>query len=318
MLIARSSRGRGPGYFAPIESPTWVRADHAAAQMRPEDCVLGLVEEENAWAIPWWVIKNYHVANLVLGGRPVVVTLCEACASAAAFSPVLDGRRHRFQLEGYYNTTPFMSDVETRTYWDISTGEALHGPLVGTRLPRRALYQSRWQEWHTMHPGGWVVDGRSESRHGHGAMFANPDVRIVPPFVAATRLHVDDRLPDADLVLGVDLGPRGRAYPLVTLDHLGPVLHDTIDGTPVVILSRPSTWTAAAFSPDLDGRRLELRVTESGRIEDVETGSEWAITGRSVSGTLAGRSLRFVPSGVEKWYAWSAKHPGTDLHASAQ
>ena len=118
----------------------------------------------------------------------------------------------------------------------------------------------------------------------------------------------------ADLVLGVELGPRGRAYPLATLDRLGPVLHDTIEGTPVVILSRPGTWTAAAFSPDLDGQRLELRATASGGIEDAGTGSRWTITGRSVDGVLSGRSLRFVPSGVEKWYAWSAKHPGTDLH----
>jgi hypothetical protein len=314
MVIARSPRGRGPGYFAPLENPTWVPVDQAR-QMRPGDCVLGLLDENDAWAIPWWVIKNYHVANLVLGGHPVVVTLCEACASAAAFSPILDGRRHRFQLEGYYNTTPFMSDFETRTYWDISTGEALHGALAGTRLTRRELYQSRWQEWQAMHPRGRVVDGQSESREGHGAEFANPDVRIVPPFVAATRLHVDNRLPASELVLGVELGSRGRAYPLVRLE--GPVLQDTIEDTPVVILSRAGTWTAAAFSPDLDGQRLELRASASGEIEDVRTGSRWTITGRSVDGVLAGRSLRFVPSGVEKWYAWSAKHPGTDLYGSA-
>jgi hypothetical protein len=303
-------------HFAPLERPVWVAAVRARL-MRPEDWVLGLVDGEDAWAIPWWVIKNYHVANLVLGGHPVTVALCEACASAAAFSPILNGRRHRFWLEGYYNTTPFMSDLETRTYWDISTGAALYGPLAGTRLGRRALYQSRWHEWQALHARSWVVDGRFEPRGGHGSRYPTPDIPIIAPFVDATRLHADDRLPDAELVLGVEVGARARAYPLARLDRGGPVLHDTIDGTPVVILRGPGTWTAAAFSPTLDGRRLELRATASGEIEDVETGSRWTVTGRSVAGPLAGRSLPFAPSGVEKWYSWAAKHPGTDLHGSA-
>src|SRR5262249_10250395 len=161
------------------DEPTWLSAE-STPHMRPDDAVLGVVIDDQAWALPWWIMKNHHVANLVLAGRPVMLALCEACAGAAAFDAGLAGHRHTFRVEGFYSGTLILIDAETGSLWAPFSGEALYGPLTGRRLERRSLYQCTWREWTTLRRDTLVPDGRGERREGHGSDYPNPDVRKVP------------------------------------------------------------------------------------------------------------------------------------------
>jgi hypothetical protein len=125
-------------------------------------------------------------------------------------------------------------------------------------------------------------------------------------------------LPCEDLVLGVEVGSDARAYPLLLLHREGPVVYDTLGGRTVVVLARPGSWLCAAFEPTAAGRRVQLRAgAASMTLEDVETGTAFDLTGTAVSGPLAGHRLPFVVSGLEKWGAWAASHPTTDIHGAA-
>jgi Protein of unknown function (DUF3179) len=313
MIVRRSKRGGIPYYHSPLERPHWVAADRDR-HTRPGDAVLGLMVDDVAFALPWWIMKNHHVANLEFGSKPLLVTLCEACASASAFVPLVDGRRHRFVVEGMYNSTPILSDFESRSLWAMFTGEALHGPLTGAQLERWPLHQSTWQEWKALYPHTLVVNGRGESRHGHGADCTDPDAKVVPGFVERTRLHYDGRLPQTALVLGVDLAPRAKAYPLDALHQLGAVLEDRIGTVEIVVFTRPGSWMSMAFRRILDGRALRFAPALDFPIADLETGTRWNVSGHAVEGPLAGRRLEFVPSGIEKWYAWFAYRPSTEVY----
>src|SRR5688572_20751701 len=79
-------------HLTPLDEPTWV-SGAAAPNMLAGDPVVGYVAGSRAWAIPWWILKNHHAANLTLDGEPVLILLCERCSSAAAWDPVVDGRR---------------------------------------------------------------------------------------------------------------------------------------------------------------------------------------------------------------------------------
>ena len=58
---------------------------------------------------------------------------------------------------------------------------------------------------------------------------------------------------------------------------------------------------------------LTFRV-EDGKIFDVETGSEWNLSGRVVDGLLGGASLEIhAEAMVSFWFAWSAFHPSTEI-----
>lgn len=77
MIVRRTKRGRIPYYHSPLERPRWVTADRDR-RTRPGDAVLGCVVDDTAFALPWWIMKNHHVANLEFGSTPLLVTLCEA------------------------------------------------------------------------------------------------------------------------------------------------------------------------------------------------------------------------------------------------
>src|SRR5262249_6945661 len=202
------------------------------AQMRADDPVLGLEFGAETWALPWWIMKNHHIANLELGGRPILVTLCEACSSGAAFDPVIDGRRHTFRLEGLYNGTIMPIDYETQSRWTGFTGESIEGPLLGRVMERLPLFQCTWQEWLELAPQTLVPDGKDEPRDGHGEGHF-PGGPIVAPRFRALLPHIDKRLPHYELVLGVTTGGAARAYPLAALEARERVLNDRLGETDI-------------------------------------------------------------------------------------
>jgi hypothetical protein len=49
---------------------------------------------------------------------------------------------------------------------------------------------------------------------------------------------------------------------------------------------------------------------------DRETGSQWDIAGRAMSGELKGKTLRWLPGVQCKWFAWSAEYPETEIYGN--
>ena len=312
-VVMRDEKGELPHFCFPLVDPRWVEAP-AAGHMRADDPVLGLEFDGRAWALPWWIMKNHHVANLELAGRPVLVTLCEACSSGGAFDPVLDGRRLNFHLEGLYNGTIMPKDYETGSRWTGFTGEAISGPLQGRVMERLPLLQCTWEEWLAVQPRTLVPDGEGESRVGHGEGYFPGGPRVVQGF-SAMLTQIDRRLPHYELVLGVLAGGESRCYPLATLDGQGRALNDRLGDVEIVVLSRPGTWMAAAYERVVDGVALSF-ATQGEAIVDEQSGSRWEMSGVASSGRWKGRQLRYVHSGIEEFHIWAAFHPGTGIHGA--
>src|SRR5262249_39816323 len=127
--------------FHPLDQPRWKPASDAS-HMRPDDPVIGYWNGKEAWALPWWILKNHHVANLELGGQPMVITLCEVCSSSSAFVPVVDGRRLHFRVTGIYDGTICISDDETHTSWRPFVGVGISGTYARRELERLRLDQA--------------------------------------------------------------------------------------------------------------------------------------------------------------------------------
>src|ERR1043165_754121 len=136
-------------WFRPLNDPIWTDAH---GHLRDGDAVLGVHSHRQARALPWWIMKNHHVANLVIDDSPLLVTLCEMCSGAAAFRAEADGRRLMFRPRGQYNGTILLEEMSSGCLWSPFTGAALTGPLRGTILDRLSLSQCLWSEWRAMHP----------------------------------------------------------------------------------------------------------------------------------------------------------------------
>jgi len=120
----------------PMEAPTVLPAA-LASHMRDDDVVLGIVVGEEPRAYPWWIVKNFHVVNDTVGGRPVAIAFCEQCTGAAAFRRDFEGRVLSIEVAGVYNGTIILRDRQTRTLWAPFSGKALDGRSSASHFPSR-------------------------------------------------------------------------------------------------------------------------------------------------------------------------------------
>jgi len=267
----------------PLNDPVWTDVyDH----LRDDDPVLGLYLGRRAWALPWWIMKDPHVANLAFDDRPVLVTLCPICSSASAFRAEVEGKPLVFRVRGQYNGTMLLEDTSTDSLWSPLTGVALAGAMRGMALERLPLSQCLWSEWRAMHPRAFLAT-------------------LVRP--------LDERLPHNMLVLGVRNGAHARAYPLEALARIGPVLNDSLGDNEIVVRCRPGTFHALAFHRRVGADVLVFGYSGARGVYDEQTGSVWNETGEAVSGPLAGTQLSYIDSGVEEWYVFAAHHPDTEI-----
>ncbi|MEA5577339.1 DUF3179 domain-containing (seleno)protein [Anabaena sp. UHCC 0451] len=299
-------------YFRSLNEPTWCPGNQAQ-HMRPDDTILGLYFNDRAWALPWWIMKNHHIANLIIDGQAVLIALCEMCSSAAMFNAVSQGQRYTFRLIGLYNGTHFISDLETGSFWTSFSGESISGSLKGTVIERLPLWQLEWQQWLNLHPRTQVLYGQEKLREGHGSGHSPGSPGIGSTFAETLVQPLDGRLPHNTLVLGVRCNNSSKAYPLVELDKFGSIVNDTVAEQEIVIFHQPKSSLAIAFSPQLKTEILNFEVTNKGTIIDKNTGSFWNYTGEAYEGKLKGSQLNYVFSGVEEWYVWCAYNPNTEI-----
>ena len=124
--------------YQPLNDPVWT---DTSPPSRTTTRSSGSTNRQ-ARALPWWIMKNHHVANLVFDDLPVLVTLCEMCSGAAAFRAEVEGRSLAFRLRGQYNATILLDDASTGSLWSPFTGVALAGAMKGAALEQLPLSHS--------------------------------------------------------------------------------------------------------------------------------------------------------------------------------
>jgi hypothetical protein len=123
-------------------------------------------------------------------------------------------------------------------------------------------------------------------------------------------------LSDEELVVGLQRGGRGRAYPLRVLgDHR--VINDDLTG-PLAITWDVDSGTARALVPQVGVQRLTLRFhgwyLGVMVLRDLETGSLWSsLTGYCLAGVHRGAQLTSLPVFVGQWADWRLRSPQTEV-----
>ena len=280
---------------------------------------------EEARAYPLRFLIWHPVVNDVLGGEPVLVTYSALTNTPLAFSRRVGTWAPSFHPAGAVRFgNLLLYDDATESWRQQGTGEAVAGELAGHRLsPMPALLIS-WADFKHARPDGSVL---SINAGFAGEYDFNPhfDTDFNPPS-SLRGGELDARLPAHARVLGLRAGGIALAVPFAEVGRSG-VAQFEFEGAPVVVFWRRGTASAlshidiaqgrdvgaaAAFDPRVGGRSLTL-TEESGVFTDAETGSDWDITGRAVSGPLAGERLRPLTQTNSYWYGWAALNPGTDV-----
>ena len=211
-----------------------------------------------------------------------------------------------------------MYDHQTDSLWSHLAGAAVAGPMKGEKLkPIQSMFTT-WDTWRKIHPNSKVLSGGRPSflsslRDPYESYYRSADTGIIP-----TRLS-DKRVYPKEFVLGLVLNEKAKAYPFSVLSRQ-PVVNDTFQGVPIVVVFNAETTTGVIFKRNLEGKILSFKQALSsgkkGLLADDATNSLWdGLTGTALQGPLKGKKLESLPMTPSFWFGWVDHYPDTELFA---
>ena len=159
-------------------------------------------------------------------------------------------------------------DHDTGTVWSQPLGEAIVGPLKGTKLDLLPSTLTEWGEWKRLHPETKALDAPGEP----------------------TRFSL------RNMSLVVSFGAESAAYPA---NDLAEVVNDTVSEVPIAVVLDPNTeesWTVFSRTLD-DGVVVDLAFADSGDLVDRVSGTTFHISrGTGITGPLSDQVLDQLPA----------------------
>lgn len=303
-----------PALFA--DDTLFVDTTAGDAEWSDDEFVIGVVLANDARAYPIRLLSLHEIVNDTIGGHPLAVTWCPLCFSAVVFDRVMDGRALTFGVSGLlYNNNLVMYDHQTDTLWSQLLGQGVRGALRGRTLGILPSLMTTWGDWKARHPDTRVLSAAATGRRAdevidpYGGYYGSGSAGITGSS------QNDGRLPVKELVVGLQIGAETRAYALRDIATAG-TINDALGSLELALAYDAALDTAVVFLRRVDGRLLTLEPVGDGRLQDRETGTEWALdTGTAVAGPLNGAQLQRLSGPLVFWFAWSDIHPGADLYA---
>lgn len=197
-----------------IDRPKFVPA--AQAKLDPGDRVLGVALHGEAKAYPVRILNWHEVVNDKVGGAQVAVTYCPLCGSGVTFSALMNAKPRTFGVSGLlYNSDVLLYDRETNSLWSQLLAQAVTGPAKGAKLEIVPTAHTSWEDWRARHPGTRVLsEDTGYARDYARDPYAGYDVSPVIFFPVA---NASARFDSKEVVLGVEIDGRRKAYPFAEL-----------------------------------------------------------------------------------------------------
>jgi hypothetical protein len=302
-----------PMPYTAVHQPEFVAASEVTF-LQDDDIMLGVVSGKVAKAFPAADLSQHGAVFDKLPDGPISVTWCGVCNTGVVFRAEVNGRTLHFQYDRMVGANEVQKDLETGTSWQQATGEAIDGPLKGTRLTLYPVVRTTWAEWRKRYPRTMVL----KPLPGYAERMPNRSTRIKavtrlgPEGAPNGALALDKRLPARETVAGLEVGGETVAYPFSEL-RIGRVVNDRVGGLPIVIVHQPSSDTTTAFDARGKGKVLTFQAAndDASSVTDLETRSTWNAYGLCLEGPLKGTQLKQLILVPQFWFAWSQFHQGT-------
>jgi hypothetical protein len=308
---AQSPPGMLP--YVAVHQPEFVAASEATF-LQDDDILLGVASGSVAKAYPAADLAQHGAVSDAVPGGPISVTWCGVCNTGLVFRAEVKGRRLHFQYDRMVGANEVQKDAETGSSWQQATGEAIDGPLKGTRLTLFPTVRTTWSEWRRRHPGTLVLKplpGYAERMPGVSARIKNA-TRVGPAGAPNGARTVDERLPARETVAGLEIGRDTVAFSFTAL-RSARVVNERVGGVPVLVVHQPSSDTTTAFDTRASGRTLQFEAAnaDASALTDLQTRSTWNAYGLALEGPLRGVQLKQLVLIPQYWFAWSQFRPGT-------
>lgn len=203
-----------------------------------------------------------------------------------------------------------MRDVESGSWWQQISGEAIRGRLKGQKLVPVDFDEISFQIWKRENPDGRVLrpDEKIAAENKYEAVDWEDQVAKMPVRI---NTKVEDYFDPRTLVVGVTVNGQSKAYPFSALKKQNPII-DSLGNASIVLMLAADDKSVRGFERMIDDKKLEFfKDPETDQIVDAETGSIWDFSGRALKGEFAGRQLKKITINKDFWFDWRTYHPDT-------
>lgn len=202
-----------------------------------------------------------------------------------------------------------MYDRQTETLWSQLLGEAVAGPLKGTKLKFLPAWQTTWEDWKATHPDTLALrKGYFGGRDPYDSYYQSGSSGVIGQAVLDERLYVKE------FVVGVEQNGEAAAYPFSVLNEQ-PAVNDAVSDVSVLVVFNKDTGTGVVFDRRVNEQVLTFRAQENLELIDEETGTRWnGLTGEALEGPLVGESLVRIKSTSSFWFGWKDWYPETRVY----
>lgn len=223
---------------------------------------------------------------------------------------MIDGEEYTFGVSGkLIMNVLVMYDRRTESLWSQLLGEAVDGPLKGTRLEFLPAWQTTWEDWKTNHPNTLALrKGYFGARDPYDNYYQSGSSGVIGQAVLDERLYVKE------FVVGVEQNGEAVAYPFSVLNDQ-PVVNDEVGDLPVLVVFNGDTGTGIVFDRRVTGQVLTFQSQRNLELIDAETETRWhGLTGEAMEGPLAGERLARIKSTSSFWFGWKDWFPETRVY----
>ena len=170
---------------------------------------------------------------------------------------------------GLYKNAMTWWDHKTFSIWSQPTGEALAGPLQGTRLEPLPFQLTTWGNWLQAHPDTLVMNNQAARMGAFRQRFSE------------------------NFLIGVTVAGEARGYPYeLAVDEV--LIEDQLGEFPVLIWAADQDYRV--FLRQVEDQVLSFQ-WEDGSLVDDQTGSTWdPRSGLAREGKYQGQALQQLPS----------------------
>ena len=324
------SGGPPPDGIPSIDNPKFVTVQEAGKNfLSDSDLVLGININGDVRAYPLLILVWHEIVNDKVGGVPLAVTYCPLCFTNQVFNRTLNDNNEgqgravvsQFGTSGkLYNSNLVMYDITSKSLWSQALGQGIVGKYAGQKLQRIPFDISYWRDWKQLYPNSKVLSKDTGFSRPYGADPYGDDYYTSNQLYFPVSNH-DNRLALKEKIVGLEDGsagaPQYKAYKLQQIEAQK-VINDEINGKPVTLFSLYPAMVRAYDRMVVGGKVLEFEYnnSNSNKITDKQTGTEWNFDGEAVSGKLKGTHLTRLPFDEGFWFEWAAFHPHTALHTS--
>jgi hypothetical protein len=309
-----------------IDQPKFVTTSDASAWLKDTEPVIVFEHNDSARAYPLQILIWHEIVNDTVGGLPIIVTFCPLCNSSIVFDRTVAGEPTTFGTTGKLHYSDLvMYDRTTESWWQQLTGVAIVGDRVGTQLKFLPSQVVSFGDFKARYPDGQVLSKETGYSRSYGQNpYVGYDSSI--PFLYSGP-PTPGTLKPTDRIVTLVVGDTAMAYPYRVLADKR-VINDTVASQDLVVFWKGGTNSAldaraiasgrdigatGVFARNASGKRLTF-FAEGNTFKDKETGTEWDILGRGISGALAGQQLAPLVHGNYFWFAWAAFRPDTRIY----